>query len=106
MTNDLCNDSPSIKDLICYGEAISPSTKVAQASTDQTQGVEEVNQAITQIDQTTQMNTASAEESFSAAEDLAWRANQLEGMLKAFRLDLNDSLQITELRTCRVLTAF
>jgi signal transduction histidine kinase len=32
MTNELCNDSPSIKPLICYGEAIPPDTLVSALS--------------------------------------------------------------------------
>lgn len=62
------------------------STEIAQASLEQTQGAEEVNRAIDQIDAVTQMNTASAEESAAAAQDLAWRAGQLQEMLESFKL--------------------
>lgn len=58
----------------------------SQSSQVQNQGVEEVNLGLNQIDKATQMNTATAEESAAVAEELAWRAGQLEEKLASFRL--------------------
>lgn len=62
------------------------SENIAQASKQQTQGIEEVNNGLEQIDRATQLTTANAEESAAAAEDLAWRAGQLQQMLESFQL--------------------
>ncbi len=44
--------------------------EIAQASTEQTQGIGEVNNAVSQMDKVTQSNAAGAEESASASEEL------------------------------------
>jgi methyl-accepting chemotaxis protein len=61
-------------------------TEIAQASKEQSQGIDQVNQAVTRIDKITQSNAAGAEESASAAEELNAQAaelNQLVGNLLA-----------------------
>ncbi len=69
------------------------STKVAEylgdiaiASKEQAQGFEQTNSGLEQIDQVTQSNTASAEESASASEELAAQAHQLSNMVARFKL--------------------
>jgi methyl-accepting chemotaxis protein len=60
--------------------------EIAQASKEQSQGIDQVNQAVTRIDKITQSNAAGAEESASAAEELnaqATELNQLVGNLLA-----------------------
>ena len=60
--------------------------EIAQASKEQSQGIDQVNQAVTRIDTITQSNAAGAEESASAAEELNAQAselNQLVGNLLA-----------------------
>ncbi len=52
--------------------------EIASASNEQAQGIEQVNTGLGQIDQVTQSNTASAEESASAAEELSGQAAQLK----------------------------
>jgi len=51
--------------------------EVAAASREQSQGIEQVNSAVTQMDKVTQSNAASAEESASAAEELNAQAENL-----------------------------
>jgi len=55
--------------------------EIATASAEQTQGVEQVNTAVSQMDQVTQSNAASAEESAAAAEELNAQAAELEGLV-------------------------
>jgi methyl-accepting chemotaxis protein len=52
-------------------------TEVASASNEQSQGIEQINKAIVQMDQITQKNAARAEESASAAVDLNAQADDL-----------------------------
>jgi methyl-accepting chemotaxis protein len=52
--------------------------EVASASKEQTQGIEQVNIAVSQMDKVTQSNAASAEESASAAEELNAQAESLK----------------------------
>ena len=55
--------------------------EVAIASQQQSQGVEQVNMALTQMDQLTQSNAANAEESSSASEEMSAQARELSGMV-------------------------
>jgi methyl-accepting chemotaxis protein len=52
--------------------------EIATASLEQTQGISQVNTAVTQMDQVTQGNAASAEESASASEELNAQAKSLK----------------------------
>jgi methyl-accepting chemotaxis protein len=65
--------------------------EIALASKEQAQGVEQINSGLGQIDQITQANTASAEESASAGEELAAQAQQLKDMVGRFQLAGSDS---------------
>ena len=60
--------------------------EIALASSEQAQGVEQINSGLEQVDQVTQSNTASAEESASAGEELAAQAAQLKDMVSRFKL--------------------
>jgi methyl-accepting chemotaxis protein len=55
--------------------------EIATAAREQAQGIEQINTAITQMDQITQTNSASAEESASAAEELDAQASSLKDMV-------------------------
>lgn len=63
---------------------------IAEASTQQAQGIAQVNRGLIQIDQVTQQNTANAEESAAAAEELSAQASELRSMLKRFKLKGSD----------------
>ena len=52
--------------------------EIASASNEQSQGINQVNTAVSQMDKVTQSNAASAEESASAAEELSAQANSLK----------------------------
>jgi methyl-accepting chemotaxis protein len=56
--------------------------EIASASNEQSQGISQVNIAVTQMDKVTQSNAASAEESASAAEELNAQAKSLQGAVK------------------------
>lgn len=60
--------------------------EIAAASNEQAEGVSQVSQGLGQIDSVTQQNTANAEETASAAEELSGQSKRLEGLLARFRL--------------------
>lgn len=61
--------------------------EITQASREQAEGIDQITNGLDQIDQVTQSNTASAEESASSAEELSSQAQQLKSMIEQFRLD-------------------
>jgi len=61
-------------------------SEIATASNEQAQGISQVNEGLGQIDQVTQQNTANAEETAAAAEELASQSQQLRAMLARFML--------------------
>ncbi len=71
--------------------------EITTSSNEQAQGISQINDGLTQIDKVTQTNTASAEESASAAEELSGQAGQLKELIRKFKLseisfvDKNDS---------------
>ncbi|MBU2546839.1 MAG: HAMP domain-containing protein [Proteobacteria bacterium] len=60
--------------------------EIAAASNEQAEGIAQINQGLNQVDQVTQRNTASAEETASAAEMLSSQADQLRKLTTSFRL--------------------
>jgi methyl-accepting chemotaxis protein len=60
--------------------------EIAAASSEQAQGISQINTGLSQIDKVTQQNTASAEECAAAAEELSGQAMNLTGMLSRFQL--------------------
>jgi methyl-accepting chemotaxis protein len=61
--------------------------EIAAASTEQAQGVAQITSGLGQIDQVTQQNTAHAEESASAAEELSSQAMMLQQLVATFRVE-------------------
>jgi methyl-accepting chemotaxis protein len=59
---------------------------VAAASTEQSGGVTQINQAMSQVDSVTQRNASSAEELSSTAEELAAQSEQLQHLMTFFRV--------------------
>ncbi len=59
---------------------------VAAASTEQSGGVTQINQAMAQVDTVTQRNASSAEELSSTAEELAAQSQQLQQLMTFFRV--------------------
>jgi len=60
--------------------------EIAAASNEQSEGISQVTTGLGQIDQVTQQNTANAEESAAAAEELSSQATHLQQMLGRFHL--------------------
>jgi uncharacterized phage infection (PIP) family protein YhgE len=60
---------------------------IAAASQQQTAGIEQINQAITQMDQVTQQNAALVEEAAAASEAMQEQAGNLARMVSVFKLD-------------------
>jgi len=61
--------------------------EIATASNEQAQGITQVNEGLGQIEQVTQQNTANAEETAAAAEELSTQAQHLRSMLARFTLE-------------------
>jgi len=55
--------------------------EIAAASSEQTQGIDQVNKAVSEMDQLTQQNAANAEESASAAEEMSAQSEQMKTMV-------------------------
>ena len=60
--------------------------EITAASQEQTSGIEQVNQAVIQMDQVTQQNAALVEEAAAAAQSLQEQANTLARTVSAFKL--------------------
>jgi len=60
--------------------------EISAASTEQSTGIEEVNRAITQMDETTQQNAALVEEAAAAAQSLQEQATKLTRVVSVFKL--------------------
>ncbi len=56
-------------------------SEIAAASNEQSQGIEQINTAVTQMDSTTQSNAANAEESASASEEMSAQAEELNNIV-------------------------
>jgi methyl-accepting chemotaxis protein len=63
---------------------------IATASNEQASGITQVNQGVGQIAQVTQTNTATAEQSAAASEELAGQAELLKEMVQRFKLKNSD----------------
>jgi methyl-accepting chemotaxis protein len=61
--------------------------EITVASREQTSGIEQINQAITQMDQVTQQNAALVEEAAAAAASLQEQATGLSQVVSVFKLD-------------------
>jgi methyl-accepting chemotaxis protein len=69
--------------------------EIATAAREQAQGIEQINTAIAQMDQVTQSNSASAEESASAAEELDAQASSLKDMVGQLRQLVGGAVTVT-----------
>jgi methyl-accepting chemotaxis protein len=65
--------------------------EIAAASGEQSQGIDQVNNAVAQMDKVTQQNAANSEESASAAEELSSQAEELQTMVAQFALSYASS---------------
>ncbi|MFX8164570.1 methyl-accepting chemotaxis protein, partial [Acinetobacter baumannii] len=60
--------------------------EIAAASNEQSSGIEQVNKAVTLMDEATQQNAALVEQAAAAAESLEEQAQVLNAAIAAFRL--------------------
>jgi methyl-accepting chemotaxis protein len=67
---------------------------IERSSKDQAQAISQITEALTQIGNVTQTNTASAEQSTSAAQELASQAAALNKMINSFKLHKKNQLKI------------
>jgi methyl-accepting chemotaxis protein len=80
--------------------------EIAAASREQSTGIEEVNRAITQMDEVTQQNAALVEEAAAAAASMEEQSGRLEQVVGGFRLDPHApaaavAAAVTQARTAR-----
>jgi hypothetical protein len=61
--------------------------EITAASQEQTAGIEQINEAVIQMDQVTQQNAALVEEAAAAAAALQEQAGNLSGVVSVFRLN-------------------
>ena len=61
--------------------------EISLATQEQSSGIDQINQAIGQMDQVTQQNAALVEEAAAAAESLQEQSGQLAGVVSVFKLD-------------------
>jgi methyl-accepting chemotaxis protein len=71
--------------------------EIASASNEQACGIEQVNKALTSMDQVTQQNAAMVEEAAAAAQSLLDEARQLDNMMSKYRVGSEDSVAPTRL---------
>jgi methyl-accepting chemotaxis protein len=68
--------------------------EISSASVEQTSGIEQINMAISQMDQVTQQNASLVEEAAAAAESLQDQAGKLAGLVSVFKLDVQAQAQV------------
>ena len=61
-------------------------TKIEQSSEDQARAIKQINVGIDQVAQVVQQNSATAEESAAASEEMSGQAHMLEGLIAQFKL--------------------
>ncbi|MGX9217900.1 methyl-accepting chemotaxis protein [Massilia varians] len=61
--------------------------EISSASLEQTEGIEQINMAVSQMDQVTQQNASLVEEAAAAAESLQGQAGKLAELVSVFKLD-------------------
>ncbi|MHB0946550.1 MAG: methyl-accepting chemotaxis protein [Sedimentisphaerales bacterium] len=75
--------------------------EIAAASAEQSQGVEQVNVAVSQMDKVTQQNAANAEESASASEELNAQAESMNEIVGQLVVLVEGAKNVSEARTAK-----
>lgn len=75
---------------------------IADASSEQTAGLDEISRAVTQMDEMTQQNAALVEEAAAAAESLLQQAEQLDTQVSRFELTTRRKALVAPTRTAAV----
>ena len=79
--------------------------EITAASLEQSDGIEQVNQAVTQMDQVTQQNAALVEEAAAAADSLQDQAKQLAQAVSVFRTGSNMATSVQATTQHRAISA-
>jgi methyl-accepting chemotaxis protein len=69
--------------------------EISSASQEQTAGIEQINVAVTEMDNTTQQNAALVEEAAAAAQALQEQSAKLAQVVSVFKLNDQDAMQST-----------
>ena len=80
--NEVVTQAQRVSDLIA---------EITAADGEQSKGIEQVGQAVTQLDQSTQQNAALVEESAAAADSLKTQAERLVEAVSVFKLERTGS---------------
>lgn len=88
MGTDIANNTASslVKIVEGVGKVTDLVGNIATASNHQAQGISDINEGLDQVDRVTQTNTASAEQSASASQELSSQAQELNRLLQRFEL--------------------
>ncbi|CAM2008248.1 methyl-accepting chemotaxis protein [Acanthopleuribacter pedis] len=70
--------------------------EIAAASNEQAQGISQVNKALGQLEQVTQQNTANAEESAAASQELSSQSSHLREVMTKFKLKKREAPQMAQ----------
>ncbi|MEF2145423.1 MAG: methyl-accepting chemotaxis protein [Desulfovibrionaceae bacterium] len=68
--------------------------EISEASTQQAEGVGQISEGLHQIDDVTQRNTANAEQTASAAEELSAQSAELRGLMRRFKVKGQDDAPV------------
>ncbi len=79
--------------------------EIAAASTEQSSGAEQVNQALQQLDQVVQQNASASEEMSSTAEELSAQAQSLQSAVAFFSIDDGSRTKVTVKTASKALPA-
>ncbi|MCF6435489.1 methyl-accepting chemotaxis protein [Pseudoalteromonas sp. MMG022] len=85
----LVNESgATLKDIVASVKRVTEMiSDIAEASVEQSSGIEQVNKAVAQMDEMTQQNAALVEEASAAGESMAEQANDMRKLLHFFTID-------------------
>jgi len=86
--NEITQNINKVNDLIA---------EISAASTEQSQGISQINTAVADMDKLTQSNAANSEESASAAQELSAQVAELRNMISKFKLSGNGHSKISSL---------
>ncbi|MFH0730164.1 MAG: methyl-accepting chemotaxis protein [Pseudomonadota bacterium] len=76
--------------------------EIAAASSEQAQGIEQLNLAVTEMDKVAQQNAAIAEESASASEELNAQAEEMKGFVSRLAILVSGNTLVSQIRSGRI----
>ena len=76
-------------------------SEITAASAEQTSGIEQINIAVTQMDEVTQQNAALVEQAAAAAGSLQEQAVSLADLVRQFKIETTNQMQVSSVRQIR-----